>query len=277
MGTNGTEVATPEMGLQIGKGFSLVPQSLNEAIELAKLISESDLAPKDFKGKPGNTLIAVQMGAEIGISPMQAIQNIAVINGKPSIYGDMGKALLLSKGCRIEERDTKEIKLSGEAWCKITRPDGSPATVRTYSIDNAKEAGLWGKQGPWTTNPWRQMAWRAFWFAARDGAADMLRGLAGVEEVRDYIETEVVPNVAILTPQPAKEEQRITEIAPTYAPSVQTPQAAAAPRPAKERMRAMDAKMAGACRASACNKKIAVGEPIYYDGDTRSAYHASCC
>ena len=158
-------------------------------MHLAKLVSESDLAPKDFKGKAGNCLIAIQMGAEVGISPMQAIQNIAVINGRPSIYGDMGKGLLLGHGCRIEERDMKETQKLQEACCRITRPDGSPPIVRTFSRRNAEEAGLWGKAGPWTTTPWRMLAWRAFWFAARDGAADMLRGMSGAEEVRDYIET----------------------------------------------------------------------------------------
>src|SRR4030067_949010 len=76
--------------------FSLVPQNLREAMELSKLIADSDLAPKDYRGKPGNVLIAVQMGQEVGLSPMTAIQSIAVINGKPSLYGDVGKAILLN-------------------------------------------------------------------------------------------------------------------------------------------------------------------------------------
>jgi len=61
---------------------------MKDAMEYAKLISESDLAPKDFKGKPGNVLIAIQYGVEIGLKPMQAIQNISVINGRPP-FGEM--------------------------------------------------------------------------------------------------------------------------------------------------------------------------------------------
>ena len=172
--------------------FSLVPKDLGEAMKLADLIANSDLAPKDYKGKPGNVLIAVQLGQEIGLSPMSAIQSIAVINGKPSLYGDVGKALLLSKGFIIEESDIKTIKEQGFATCKITRL-GHPVCVRTFGIDNAKTAKLWGKEGPWTTNPERQMAWRAFWFAARDIAADVLKGLMGAEEVADYIENDITP------------------------------------------------------------------------------------
>ena len=172
--------------------FSLVPKDLSEAIQLAKLIAESDLAPKDYRNKPGNVLIAVQMGQEVGLSPMAAIQSIAVINGKPSLYGDVGKALLLSNGLTIDETDIKDIKTCGYATCTITRP-GHPVCTRTFGIDNAKTAKLWGKEGPWTTNPERQMAWRAFWFAARDIASDILKGLAGAEEVADYIEKDITP------------------------------------------------------------------------------------
>lgn len=171
--------------------FSLVPQTLGQAMELAKLIAESELAPKDYKGKPGNVLIAVQMGQEIGLSPMSAIQSIAVINGKPSLYGDVGKALLLQHGLVIEEDDVETIRKTGQGRCRITRP-GHPPCERTFSKEAAKTAGLIGKEGPWTKYPERQMAWRAFWFAARDVAADLLKGLSGAEEARD-IERDITP------------------------------------------------------------------------------------
>lgn len=182
--------APTELAVIKNTGFSLVPQNLGEAMELAKIIADSDLAPKDYRSKPGNVLIAVQMGAEVGLSPMAAIQSIAVINGKPSLYGDVGKALLLQSGFVIEEDNTEVVKKSGVARCKITRP-GHPPCERTFSIDDAKTAGLFKKQGPWTSYPERQMAWRAFWFAARDIAADVLKGLHGAEEVRDFVERDI--------------------------------------------------------------------------------------
>jgi hypothetical protein len=174
------------------ESFSLVPKDLGQAMELAKIIADSDLAPKDYKGKPGNVLIAVQMGAEVGLSPMAAIQSIAVINGKPSLYGDVGKAILLRNGFTIEELDTKKIKALGYASCTINRP-GHPPCTRTFSIEDAKVAGLYQKAGPWSTYPERQMAWRAFWFAARDIGADVLKGLAGAEEVADLTERDITP------------------------------------------------------------------------------------
>lgn len=164
--------------------FDLTPRSLAEAMQLAEIMAKSDLVPKDYHGKPGNVLIAVQMGLELGLAPMASIQNIAVINGKPGVYGDAGKALLLARGFQIEESDVDEIRKSGGARCTIKRPGHSPVT-RTFSQEDAKKAGLLGKQGPWTQYPERMMAWRAFWWAARDAAADVLRGLGGREELED--------------------------------------------------------------------------------------------
>jgi hypothetical protein len=182
--------------------FNLTPQTLSEAMQLAKLMAESDLVPKDYRDKPGNVLIAVQMGAEIGLSPMASVQSVAVINGKPSIYGDAGKAILLAAGCAIRESDSEEIRKTGVARCTITRPDGQEIS-RTFSKEDAKAAGLLGKQGPWSQYPERMLAWRAFWFAARDGAADYLKGMAGFEEVRDYEPRNITPAAeADLMPRP---------------------------------------------------------------------------
>lgn len=186
----------------IGKSqFSLAPSNLSEAMEFARMMADSEMVPKNFRGKPGDVLIAVQMGSEVGLSPMAAIQNIGVINGKPGLYGDAGKAILLAGGCIIEEDDIEIVKATGRARCKITRK-GRPPVERTYSLDNAKTAGLWGKDGPWRTNPERQMAWRAFWFAARDAAADMLKGIGGAEELVDYMPTEREINPAPAAPRP---------------------------------------------------------------------------
>jgi hypothetical protein len=196
--------------------FSLVPKDLSEAMKLAELIANSDLAPKDFKGKTGNVLIAVQMGAEIGLSPMAAIQSIAVINGKPSLYGDVGKAILLSNGFIIEEWDTMKIKQAGYASCRITRP-GHPPCTRTFSREDAKAAGLLGKAGPWSAYEERQMAWRAFWFAARDIASDVLKGLSGAEEIADYNEKDITPAPANAEHKTGTERLRSAVVPPSLA------------------------------------------------------------
>lgn len=165
--------------------FALVPQSMEEALQFADYLAASELVPKAYRGRPADCFIALAWGMEVGLKPIQSLNSIATINGKPGIFGDAGKALLLSAGCIIEEDDTELVKTKSRGRCKITRP-GRPPVERTFSLEDAKTAGLWGKEGPWRSYPWRQMAWRAFWFAARDAAADLLRGMAGAEELADY-------------------------------------------------------------------------------------------
>lgn len=184
--------------------FDLSPQTFDQALTFAKYLADSDMVPKQYRGKAGDCLIAMQWGFEIGLKPLQALQSIAPINGKPNLYGDAGKALLLNAGCEIDEDSAEAIKANGRARCKITRPGRKPVE-RTFSIENAKTAGLWNKDGPWRQYPERQLAWRAFWFAARDAAADLLRGMGGAEEALD------IPNT-ITKDMGAADEVRATTV-----------------------------------------------------------------
>ena len=72
-----------ELTIQGEPTFSLSPRNLAEAMEFAKIIAQSDMVPKDYVNKPGNVLVAVQTGAELGLKPMQSLQGISVINGRP--------------------------------------------------------------------------------------------------------------------------------------------------------------------------------------------------
>ena len=162
--------------------FSLEPRNLAEAMEFAKLIASSDIVPKVYVGKPGNVMVAVQMGAELGLKPMQSLQGIAVINGNPGVWGDAMRALVIS---HPEFEDLHEDKQETQCTCTLKRR-GRSAVVTKYTMEDAKKAGLAGKQGPWQTAPKRMLQMRAFAFAARDLFADALKGIKSVEELRDY-------------------------------------------------------------------------------------------
>lgn len=179
----------------------LTPGNLEEALAFAAHLAKSELVPKDYRDKPANVLVAIQWGFELGIQPMQSLSSIAVINGRASIWGDLGKAMLLARGYRIQIDDFPVIKAKGQATCTITSPRGE-VTTRTFTREMAVAAKLWSKEGPWTQYPERQMAWRAFWFAARDAAADVLRGIPGAEENADLPpEREVNPPPKVEMPQ----------------------------------------------------------------------------
>lgn len=161
--------------------FDLSPKSLDEALRFADYLAESDLIPKDFKGKPGNCLVAIQWGLELGLKPLQAMQNIAVINGRPALWGDAVLALVLgSPACEYVHESVE----NGVATCRVKRR-GAKEQVRTFSDADAKMAGLSGKQGPWTQYPMRMRQMRARAFALRDVFADVLKGMPVAEEVMD--------------------------------------------------------------------------------------------
>ena len=168
---------------------TLAPTNMKEAMEFAGLLAKSDIVPKDYQGKPGNVLVAIQWGMEIGLQPMQAMQNIAVINGRPSIWGDAMIALV--RACHAFEYIT-ETQTDKEATCIIKRK-GEPEAVRTFSMDDAKRAGLTGKSGPWTQYPKRMMQMRARSWALRDVFPDVLKGMICAEEALDSGPRDVTP------------------------------------------------------------------------------------
>jgi hypothetical protein len=175
-----TALATLQQPAQ-SSAFDLSPRNFEQALTFSDYLADSDMVPKDFKGKPGNCLIAMQWGAELGLKPLQAMQNLAIINGRPSLWGDAVIALVrASPLCEfvIESDD------GHAATCRVKRR-GEPEQARTFSTDDAKTAGLLGKAGPWTQYPKRMRQMRARAFALRDVFPDVLRGLPVAEELMD--------------------------------------------------------------------------------------------
>lgn len=195
--------------------FDLSPQTFEQALTFSNYLADSDMVPKDFKGKPGNCLVAIQWGMEIGLKPLQAMQNIAVINGRPSLWGDAVIALVRSSPlCEyiIEEDDGRT------ATCKVKRR-GEPEQSRSFSMDDAKAAGLLGKQGPWTQYPKRMRQMRARAFAVRDVFPDVLKGLPVAEEVMDTPSERhmgQVERVEPTTPQPAYTPEQFADLLPSW-------------------------------------------------------------
>jgi hypothetical protein len=176
------------------QGFA--PTSITEAIKFSEMLAKSQMVPRQYHGKPEDVLVAIQWGCEVGLAPLQSLQNIAVINGKPSIYGDAAMALVLaSPVCEgIEESIEGEGTPNPVAVC-IARRRGRAPVESKFSVEDAKRAGLWGKQGPWTAYPKRMLAMRARGFAIRDCFADVLKGLITAEEAQDYPDDRKASNV----------------------------------------------------------------------------------
>jgi hypothetical protein len=187
------------------QAHGLTLQTFDDAFRFAKMVSASDFAPKDFKGKPESCLLAIQHGSEIGLSPMQSLQSIAVINGRPSIWGDAALAVVsASSVCEYVTEEIEEGK-DGEALvaiCTAKRRGYPKATVVRFSVADAKKASLWGKSGPWTQYPKRMLQLRARGFALRDAFPDVLKGLITAEEAQDYPQAVQTQAVTVTQPEP---------------------------------------------------------------------------
>ena len=162
----------------------LMPTTFDQLVMFAEMAATSGLVPKDYQGKPGAIMIAVQMGSELGLSPMQSIQSIAVINGRPGVWGD--GLIGLCRASPLCEDIIETLEGEGDARvasCVAKRRGATPVTG-TFSVADAKKAGLWGKD-IWARYSDRMLQNRARGFALRDAFPDVLRGLKTVEELID--------------------------------------------------------------------------------------------
>jgi hypothetical protein len=164
------------------------PKSYDEALKMAREVAQSDFVPKAYSGKPGNVLVAWQMGAELGLKPMQAVQNIAVINGQPGLWGDAVPALIMAQPDFIDMIESWE---GGTAKCTMKRKDRADVT-REFSDADVTKAQLGGKD-TYVKYGKRMKQMRARAWAARDMWADVLKGLGVVEEIMTN-EIDVTPN-----------------------------------------------------------------------------------
>ena len=229
MSTEISTTTTPARGLALA--------SFEDAFRFAKMVANSDFAPKDFRGKPESCMLAIQHGSEIGLSPMQALQNIACINGRPAIWGDA--ALAVAMASSVCEYVREYVEGDGDALvavCEAKRRGYEKPTVARFSMADAKRAGLAGKQGPWTQYPRRMLQLRARGFALRDAFPDVLKGLVTAEEAQDYPTPVVAAEPVVVRPK----------FSPTVPP---------APPPAEERANAFEVAKA-AIEAESDIKKL---------------------
>lgn len=228
---------------------ALVPTSFEDVFRLGRVVAASGLAPKDMD-TPETVTIAIMHGLEIGLPPMQALQRIAVINGRPTIWGDAAIALVRASG---KAKSIKEY-YEGEgddrvAICLVVRKDDPDSPIEgRFSVADAKTAKLWGKTGyngkptPWVTHPDRMLKMRARAFALRDGFADVLGGMYLAEEEQDVERQEApttsspMPTIPDIPDEPAidvvlnaptqepAEAETVVEVAKVHDPREDKPQ-----------------------------------------------------
>ena len=206
--------------------MAIVPQTMDEAYRLGKAISISGMAPHGMD-TPEKCMIAIMRGMEVGLSPMQAVDKIAIVNGRPTIWGD--GAIGLVRGSGLCEFVQERLEGDGDkrvATCSAKRKGEPEPTIRTFSVEQAKKAGLWGKSGPWQQFPDRMLQMRARAFALRDLFADVLGGLY----LREEIEDDRRQDGPVAPPPPVTDQSKLSGPA---APPVEDAEIVETPSPAE--------------------------------------------
>lgn len=167
----------------------LVLHNLEDMKTVAQLILQSGLAPDSFKTAE-QIFVGLQTGAEIGLKPMQALNSIVIIKGKPTLWGDAALALVKRSG--LLRSFSEKITGEGDEMIAVVRSvrelnsawDEAECVVEsTFSVADAKTAKLWNKQGPWQTHPKRMLKYKARAFNLRDNFPDVLFGMHLTEEM----------------------------------------------------------------------------------------------
>lgn len=191
-----SELATLE-----AKAGALQIVDLSSSMEFARLALKSGLIPSSFKSAEA-VMIAVQQGAELGLKPMASLNVICVINGRPSLWGKGIPAIcmnskLVESWSEWEEGEGENLKV----FCKSKRKGLEGERVSSFSVQDAKRAGLWTKPGPWQQYPRDQLAYKARARCLGILYSDVLCGLPVYEDIRDIPPDRKEPReVAVVDP-----------------------------------------------------------------------------
>ena len=210
-------------------------RNLDDLARFSKMVVRSGMAPKGLE-TPEAVGVAVQMGLEVGLSPMAAIQNIACINNRPAIYGDAALALVRRSGL-LEHYSQAWTGEGDKRACTVRlKRKGEAEIVSTFSVADAKLAKLWGKPGPWAQYPDRMLMFRARGFGLRDGFGDVLKGMYTAEEARDVIDV-TATDVSDQPPETGDIANRLSETPETPVSQPDRPDAdlETPPPPAEEK------------------------------------------
>ena len=176
-----------EIPLAPGKAVAL--QNIGNAFALAELTVKAGFAPKGSSVE--SAVVAMIHGAKLGLDPLAAVQGIAVVNGRPTLWGDQLAAAV--KGSSVFGGEKVEYVGSGDdagvQFAVWRKGEEDNPTVETFTVRDAKRAGLWGKAGPWTQYPRQMLFNRARAFAYRHAFPDALMGMRFREEEEDAAQT----------------------------------------------------------------------------------------
>lgn len=186
------EVAVKErvnMVANLSEGIYSSSDTFNLAYQMAKGLSQSTLVPQQFQNNPANCLIALEQSNRLNISPMAVMQNLYIVQGKPSFSSSFIIGLINASGKYDMELQFNEEEKDGKPYaCTCwTEKDGRKVTGIKITMDMAEKEGWSKKNGSkWVTIPQVMLRYRAASFFARMNCPELSIGLYSKEELDDF-------------------------------------------------------------------------------------------
>ena len=186
------EVAVKErvnMVANLSEGIYSSSDTFNLAYQMAKGLSQSTLVPQQFQNNPANCLIALEQSNRLNISPMAVMQNLYIVQGKPSFSSSFIIGLINASGKYDMELQFDEEEKDGKPYaCTCwTEKDGRKVTGIKITMDMAEKEGWSKKNGSkWITIPQVMLRYRAASFFARMNCPELSIGLYSKEELDDF-------------------------------------------------------------------------------------------
>lgn len=161
----------PELSDNGLSGLMRQAEAMDAAHKLATVLCNTQMVPQTFRGKPDDGAAAILYGAELGLKPQQALQQVFVIHGQPAIYARTMVALLKGKGYKFKtlESSDESVTVRGVA------PSGEQESS-TWTIDRAKKAGYTSNKR-YQTDPQAMLYAKAASEVSRRLAPNVLLGI----------------------------------------------------------------------------------------------------
>ena len=168
-------------------------ETFDQMTRAAVMLSKTNIIPTAYKGKPEDCFVALEMANRMGVSPMFIMQNLYIVQGKPSFSGQAATAMIKNSPKYREVKHVYTGQPKTDSWgCYVSAiriSDGEEIHGAEVTIGIAKSEGWYGKQGSkWQTMPEIMLAYRASAWFARVHEPGLLMGMQTTEEVTDVYE-----------------------------------------------------------------------------------------
>ena len=199
--------------------------------QLAGALCQTQFVPENFRNKEGDTAAAIMMGKSLGMDPLNALQNLFVVRGRPGMYARVMHSLVLRAGHEVYRSTATEQSVT----VKARRRGSGQWSEFTWTMERAKRAG-YDNNAKYRTDPQAMLTAKALAEACRTIAPDVLTGVAAttVEEIQlgDYEDAEVVEDTP--APPPTEPKRTVKRKPKAKAPEPQAPDLPPAPEPEPE-------------------------------------------